>query len=299
MGLALGAALLRHGAVERLTFLGRGRGPPPHPIFGAPAGNDDDDDVAPARSDGTDSGTAAVAEYRMLPAALPAGTAAVILAVPDAALPGVAWDLARMGAAPAGCAALHLSGALAADVLAPLHEAGYSIGSLHPLVAVADPRLAAERVRGAAFAVSGDPAALGVARRIVSALDGRPLVIPPPLRPLYHAAAVVASNYLVATTGLAMRLLEDAGVPADDTLPALLPLLRSTIDNIERLGVPAALTGPIPRGDTDTIRLHLARLSGTDRSLYCALGMELLRLARSAGLDEQRAIEIESLLTAG
>jgi predicted short-subunit dehydrogenase-like oxidoreductase (DUF2520 family) len=287
MGLALGSALRQQHASDRITFFGRGYEAPPHPIFDAGTMGDDDEAII------------AAADYRMLPAPPPPGSAAVILAVPDSALPEVAYDLAMMGKVPPGCAALHLSGALSTDALAPLHGAGYSIGSMHPLIAVADPWLAAERVLGAAFAVSGEPAALSIARRIVFALGGRPLVVPPQLRPLYHAAAVVASNYLVAITGLSMRLMEEAGVAADETLPALLPLLRSTLDNVEQLGVPAALTGPIARGDADTIRLHLARLSAPDRVLYCGLGMELLRLARETGLDPQRAAEIESLLTAG
>jgi predicted short-subunit dehydrogenase-like oxidoreductase (DUF2520 family) len=287
MGLALGAALRQQDAVDRLLYFGRGYEPPPHPLF--------DPHSMPGDVDSAPSG----AEYRHLPAAPPAGTTAVILAVPDAALPEVAYDLTMMGSAPAGCAALHLSGALSTDVLAPLHGAGYAIGSLHPLIAVADPWLSAERMLGAAFAVGGEPAALSVARRIVFALHGMPLVIPPPLRPLYHGAAVIGSNYLVAIMALASRLLVEAGVPEDDALPALLPLLRGTLDNIEQLGVPAALTGPIARGDSDTIRLHLARLSPGDRVLYCGLGLELLRLARGAGLDDQRAAEIESLLVSG
>jgi predicted short-subunit dehydrogenase-like oxidoreductase (DUF2520 family) len=287
MGLALGSALRQQDVVDRLVYFGRGYEAPPHPLFDPhPIGGDVDS-------------AAAGAEYRGLPSAPPAGTQLVILAVPDAALPEVAHDLAAMGPAPPGCAALHLSGALSTDVLGPLHGAGYSLGSLHPLIAVADPWLSADRVLGAAFAVGGEPAAVAAAQRLVFALGGRPIVIPPALRPLYHAAAVVASNYLVAITGLATRLLGEAGVPQEDTLPALLPLLRGTLDNIEQLGVPAALTGPIARGDTDTIRLHLARLSAGDRVLYCGLGMELLRMARDAGLDEQRAAEIESLLAAG
>jgi predicted short-subunit dehydrogenase-like oxidoreductase (DUF2520 family) len=284
MGLALGSALRQQDAVDRLIYFGRGYEPPPHPIF--------DPHTAAGDADGAASG----AEYRTLPAGPPGGTTAVILAVPDDALPEVAYDLTMMGSAPAGCAALHLSGALSTDVLAPLHGAGYAIGSLHPLIAVADPWLSADRMLGAAFAVGGEPAAISAARRIVFALHGMPLIIAPPLRPLYHAAAVIGSNYLVAIMGLASRLLAEAGVPEDDTLPALLPLLRGTLDNMEQLGVPAALTGPIARGDADTIRLHLARLSEGDRVLYCGLGLELLRLARGAGLDEQRAAEIESLL---
>jgi len=287
MGLALGAALRAHDAVARLTFFGRGWEPPPHPIF--------DPHTAAAR----DEVEAAGVDYRMLPAAPPAGTTVVVIAVPDAALAEVAWDLAVAGPAPPGCVVLHLSGALSTDALAPLHHAGYTLGSMHPLMAVADPWLAADRLTGIAFGITGEPGAVAAARRLVHSLDGLPLVIPAAARPLYHAAAVMASNYLVGLTAMSVRLLGEAGIDSDDALRALVPLLRGTIDNVAQLGVPAALTGPIARGDADTIRLHLARLSPGDRVLYCGLGLELLRLARGAGLEEQRAHEIESLLASG
>lgn len=281
MGLALGAALRQSGEVERIIFQGRSLDPPPHPIF-------------EPRKDGQPG-----AEYRggLMPP--PGDATAILLAVPDAALGDVAWDLANAGPAPSGCVALHLSGALSTDVLTPLHTAGYSVGSLHPLQTVADPWLSADRLTGIAFAIAGEPPAARVAQLLVSALNGMPLVIPAANRPVYHAAAVTASNYLVAVLGAAARLLHQAGVPADETLPALLPLVRGTLDNLEHLGVPAALTGPIARGDADTVRLHLARLSADDRTLYCALGHEVLRLARQAGLDEKKAGEIADLLGSG
>jgi predicted short-subunit dehydrogenase-like oxidoreductase (DUF2520 family) len=284
MGLALGAALRQADAVERLLYVGRGLEPPPHPLFDP----SDPDDTASAG-----------AEYRMGPIPIPAGTTILILAVPDTALAEVAYDVAAAGAAPPGCSALHLSGALSTDVLAPLHGAGYGVGSLHPLQAVADPWMSGDRLIGAAFAISGEAAAINTARRLVNELAGQPLVIPTALRPVYHAAAVIASNYLIAVMAFAARLLEEASVGSSQVLPALLPLVRGTLDNLEHLGIAAALTGPIPRGDADTIRLHLARLSPEDRVLYSRLGLELLRLAREAGLDERRATEIESLLASG
>jgi predicted short-subunit dehydrogenase-like oxidoreductase (DUF2520 family) len=101
---------------------------------------------------------------------------------------------------------------------------------------------------------------------------------------------------VIALLAFSARLLEEAAVEPGDVLPALLPLVRGTLDNLEHLGIASALTGPVARGDADTVRLHLARLSVEDRVLYCRLGLELLRLARSAGLDERRALELESLL---
>lgn len=276
MGLALGAALLHAGAVDRLIFHGRSLEPPPHPIF------------EPAE---------VTAEYRVGPHPVAPGTSILILAVPDSALREVAHDLALAGPAPPGCAAFHLSGALSTEVLGPLHAAGYACGSMHPLQAVADPWLSADRLMGAAFSLAGEPAAIAAGRRIVDALAGQPLVIAPQFRPLYHAAAVTASNYFIALIAFAVRLMDQAGVREEQAVPALLPLIRGTLDNLQHLGVAAALTGPIPRGDVDTVRLHLARLSGEERVLYCALGRELLRLARNTGLNQDKAEELEALLS--
>lgn len=273
MGLAFGAALMHADAVERLTYFGRGLEPPPHPIF-----------------DGE-----AAAQYRAGAQPLPPGTSILLLAVPDSRLAEVAYDVAAAGPAPPGCAAFHLSGALSTDVLMPLHMSGYTLGSIHPLQAVADPWQAADRLIGSAFAIAGEPAALAAARRLVDALGGNALVVPPAQRALYHAGAVVASNYLIAVLSFAVRLFSEAGIPEKDAVPALLPLVRGTLDNLEKLGVASSLTGPVARGDVDTVRLHLVRLSGHDRSLYCALGRELVQLARINGLDEQRATELESL----
>lgn len=281
MGLALGAALRQAAAVDRLIFVGRAMEPPPHPLFD-PAG---DDEVA--------------VEYRLGPGPLPAGTTVLILAVPDDALAEVVYDITMSGPAPAGCAALHLSGAVSTDVLTPLHTAGYAIGSMHPLQSVADPWLSGERLFGATFAVGGEPAAVAAARRIASELGGEAIVIPHALRAQYHAGAVFASNYVVALVAAAVRLFGAAGIAEEEAVRALLPLVRSTLDNVEHIGLRAALTGPIARGDVDTVRLHLTRLSAEDRALYSALGLEALRLARAAGLDEGRADEVEHVLTAG
>ena len=274
MGLALGAALRQVRAVERLIFLGRAMEPPPHPLF-----------------DGVGA-----AEYRFGAQPVPAGTNILILAVPDARLAEVAYDLSRPGAGPPGCVALHLAGALSTEALAPLHSVGYPVGSLHPLQAIADPWHSGDRLIGAAYALAGEPAAVNAARRLVNALEGLALVIPPQARPLYHASAVVASNYLIALLAFSVRLMMETGVSESDAIEALIPLMKGTLDNLDQLGVAHALTGPLARGDADTVRLHLTRLSSSDRKLYCGLGLELLRVARAAGLPADKADELEALL---
>jgi predicted short-subunit dehydrogenase-like oxidoreductase (DUF2520 family) len=210
----------------------------------------------------------------------------------------VAETLAQIGAAPPGCAALHLAGALSTEPLAPLHAAGYAVGSMHPLQAVADPWSGGERLIGSAFALGGEPAALSAAKRLVHALGGRALIVPPVQRPTYHTAAVFASNYVVALVATAVRLLGHTGIEEGEALSAVLPLVRGTLDNLEHLGLASALTGPVARGDIETVRAHLCRLSPADRALYCALGRETLQLARAAGLDELRAAELHALLAA-
>ena len=275
MGLALGAALRKAGAAERLVYYGRDMEAPPHPIF-----------------DGVDA-----ADYRIFPHALMPGTSVVLLAVPDSALSEVAHDLAAFGPPPPACVALHLAGAISTEVLAPLHAVGYAVGSLHPLQAIADPFHSGDKLFGVAFALAGEPEAIAIGRRLVNALDGLPLVIAPNKRQLYHASAVVASNYMIALLAFSVRLMMEAGVSESDSITALLPLVKGTLENLDQLGVGAALTGPIARGDGDTIRLHLARLSDSDRALYSALGQELLRVARAAGLDPAKAAEMEHLLS--
>lgn len=255
-GLALGYALAQAEAVESITVCGRRPEPPGHPLF-----------------------VQGLADYVFGLTRPKPLTAAVFLAVPDAVVPEMAHALAGQGPAPDGCAAFHLSGALSTEVLAPLHAVGYAVGSFHPLQALAHPVTGAERLPGSWVAVTGAPEALAVARRLAAELGSSVFTVPEARRPLYHAAAVMASNFLPPLVDAACRLLERAGVPHDEALPALLPLIQGTLENIRERGVEGAVTGPILRGDVETVGMHLRALDGEDRRLYAVLGLELLRLA--------------------
>ncbi len=261
-GLALGYALWQAEALESLTYCGRRPEPPAHPLF--------------------IEGHARYCFGLERPAP---GTTALLLAVPDDVLPEMVQAVAALGDAPEGCAAFHCSGALSVDVLEPLHARGYRVGSIHPLQSLAHPVTGAERLPGSWFAVSGESEATGVARRLVAALDGTPLSIPVSRRPLYHAAAVVASNYLPVLLALSARLLVLSGVDQDEAIPALLPLMRGTLENVAELGLAPALTGPIARGDVETIRMHLRVLPEREARVYRDLGREAVELAEARGLD--------------
>lgn len=271
-GLALAYALRQADAVSQVTVCGRRPEPPAHPLF-----------------------IQGLGEYVYGLLAPRPGTQAVFLAVPDGALVEMAHSFAGQGPPPEGCAAFHLSGALGVDVLAPLHEVGYAVGSFHPLQAFANGVTGAERLPGSAVAVSGQPEALRVARSLAAALGCRVLTVPEQWRPLYHAAAVVASNYLPALLDAAARMLERAGVDHDDALPALLPLVEGTLANIRELGLPQSVTGPLARGDLETIDLHLRALEGEDRRRYALFARELARLLAGVMDDDAREAILERL----
>jgi predicted short-subunit dehydrogenase-like oxidoreductase (DUF2520 family) len=117
-------------------------------------------------------------------------------------------------------------------------------------------------------------------------------------KPMYHAAAVLVSNHTVAVAAVAERLARSAGVPADVATRMYQPLLAGAVENLQRSRPAAALTGPIVRGDVDTVRRHLAALPADLRGLYCAVGREALALARTGGLAPAAADDLERLLTA-
>jgi predicted short-subunit dehydrogenase-like oxidoreductase (DUF2520 family) len=271
LGLALGLALHRSGAVASLAYTGRRPDPPDHPLFRG------------------------AASYSAALRAPPEGPTGIVLAVPDGAIREVAGALARLPLAP-GTPVLHASGALSVDALAPLAARGHPVGGLHALAAVADPVAGAERLRGATFGVEGDGDARLLALRMVEGCGGRALAVPSAGKPLYHAAAVFAANYAVALLGVAERLMGEAGVPPEEARAALAGLAAGAVENVSAHGPAAALTGPVARGDAETVRLHLARLSGADRPLYSLLAREALALAREAGLPPEPAARISDLL---
>jgi len=127
--------------------------------------------------------------------------------------------------------------------------------------------------------VEGEPEAVRRLRPVAESLSSHVVEIAAADKARYHAAAVMASNFLPPLLDAACRLLERAGIPYDEALPALLPLVRGTLSNIEERGLEASVTGPIPRGDVETVDLHLRALDPHDKQLYAVLGRELVRIA--------------------
>jgi predicted short-subunit dehydrogenase-like oxidoreductase (DUF2520 family) len=200
--------------------------------------------------------------------------------------------------------ALHVSGARSSDALLALHTCGYAIGSLHPLVSVADALSGANDLRGAFYCIEGDAAAVRAARRIVRALGGQSFSVAARDKALYHAAAVFAAGHAVTLFDVATGLLTRCGVSTKIARRSLLTLSASALKNIERApGNARAITGPFARRDLDTIRRHVAALDAQrldeELHLYLSLGRRALRVTGGVTTVEGRRIldEIQRALS--
>jgi predicted short-subunit dehydrogenase-like oxidoreductase (DUF2520 family) len=185
----------------------------------------------------------------------------VVIGVPDDLIAATVQQLVDRGALSSGWVA-HLSGATPLSALDAARGAGARRLGIHPLQTFPDVEAAVERIPGCVVALGADDdEGAALAEQLAKDLGGRPFRLPEERRAIYHAAAVFASNYLVAATGVAEVLLEVAGVP--DPIDALKPLQLATLANIARSGPAAALTGPAVRGDAGTIERNLQALAAS------------------------------------
>jgi len=237
---------------------------------------------------------------RLLTGAIPGDvlrqTPLLLIATPDDRIGPAAATLAESGGLGPDHTVLHLSGLLDRSALAALTRTGAALGSFHPLQTIAEPATAPDRLRGAFAGIEGDAGALAAGHRIAAALGMTAVPLDAAAKPLYHAAAVLSANYTTALVGVAENLAARAGVPADVAGRMYLPLALGAARNLSELGIAAALTGPIRRGDVGTIRAHLAALPAEVRPLYRMLGLAALELARKAGLSEASARAVQELL---
>jgi predicted short-subunit dehydrogenase-like oxidoreductase (DUF2520 family) len=232
----------------------------------------------------------------------------VLIATPDDAIPTVAGQLAEIiksaglrKVSPGRRIALHTSGALSAQALHPLRSAGFAIGSMHPLVSISESRSGARALGQAFFSLEGDLAAVRRAKSLVRDLGAQSFVIESRHKSLYHAAAVMASPHIVALFDMAREMLGRCGVSPRRVRQVLLPLMKSTIENLSQQNPEVALTGTFKRGDTATARKHIEALSAEKLfdtlQTYMLLGKRSLELARRVAPDSSSLEEITLLLS--
>jgi len=213
----------------------------------------------------------------------------------------VAQDLARQRAFKPNTILAHLSGALSSEILQDAREfCQCSVASLHPLQTFPTIDAAISMIQGAWCFFEGDDKALSVLEQLAHTLGMKPYRIDKKAKTLYHASAVIACNYFIALMDAALALAEQAGIDRATAWSALEVLIKTTHKNIEALGTKNALTGPIARGDIDTVKRHLEQLNQTTDDLddlYRTLGSYTATLAVQKGtLDHEKALQIIELL---
>jgi predicted short-subunit dehydrogenase-like oxidoreductase (DUF2520 family) len=198
---------------------------------------------------------------------------------------------------------VHASGAVTSDVLTPLSEKGGHVLSLHPIQLfprTGNARDSAGRLSGIYYGLEGDEVGIATGKTIVRDLAGKALLIPRRLKPLYHVACVIASNYLVALMSLLEEVSCKLELDGESFMDVFEPIVASTLGAVKAASPCGALTGPIEHGDVKTVRLHLQELNRTLPYLipfYTVMGMETIRLAIKKGTlsKRQAAVLLEAM----
>lgn len=226
----------------------------------------------------------------------------VIISTPDDVIGDVCDRIASGGGFVSRQIVMHLSGSQTSDILGSARNAGARVLSFHPIQSLPHPQDAPERLKGAFVSIEGDSDAIPFGMKFARELGGIPFEINTKLKPLYHSALCVASNYLVAIADLSVELLRSSGISnCTDPLEVILPLMRGTLENLKAIGLPDALTGPISRGDVGTIESHMVQISQNTPDLldyYRLLGKLTVNIAlRKGTIDTSRASEILSTIS--
>jgi predicted short-subunit dehydrogenase-like oxidoreductase (DUF2520 family) len=220
----------------------------------------------------------------------------VFITTPDDAIAQVASQIKWRP----GQGVVHCSGADSTDILQPARKSGAQVGVFHPLQTFASVKQAMENIPGSTFALEAEEPLMKTLKEMSTSLGGNWVEVKAGDKVAYHAAAVIACNYLVTLLKLATDLWQTFDVPPQKATKALLPLLRGTIHNIETVGIPQCLTGPIARGDVGTIKKHLDALERATPHLvatYRELGLQTIPIAVAKGkIDKNQAEELRVIL---
>ena len=218
----------------------------------------------------------------------------VFITTPDDIIKNVCDEISAHNGFHQDATILHCSGSLPSTILSAAKNCKAVIGSLHPLQSFASTEFKTNPFQGIIIAVEGEKTAVENAGKLADDLGGNCLTILTETKTLYHASAVVASNYLVTLMDFAFKLINQAGISSQDALTVLKPLVNGTLKNIEKTGIPEALTGPIARGDVDVVKSHIEEITTQLPellSLYKILGSHTVDVAEAKGSLSESSIK--------
>ncbi len=193
---------------------------------------------------------------------------------------------------------VHMSGAHSSARLEALKAHGADICSVHPIQSIADVRTAVDQLKTTVFSVEGTPGAVKAMSELLESMHNTYFIIEEEQKTLYHMAACTVSNYLVTLVDYGLAMYEAIGIDRQVAYQALYPLIRGTVENLKHMDTKEALTGPISRGDIDTVKAHLQAVDNQDiEAFYRYLGKATVRMARNkSGTDLERLGKLEELL---
>ncbi len=229
---------------------------------------------------------------------------AIVVAVREDQIDDVLSDLlhergaGNRGRLASGTVIVHTSGSAEPQQLHSLQDVGLSGGTFHPLVPFANPDRSAELLKHAWIGIDGDDQARATSRRLAGHLGARTLDIPAGSKAVYHAAAVISSNFPVVLASLASELLSGLGIPERSAQQAVHSLMEAAVSNVGETPPDEALTGPVARGDGDTVMRHLVALRSHPeaRAVYKRLSLAAIEMAAKQGIDPMRLEELRKML---
>ncbi|MFA6012683.1 MAG: DUF2520 domain-containing protein [Desulfobacteraceae bacterium] len=226
----------------------------------------------------------------------------IFITTPDGLIGSVCQSMAKSGAFRSDHIVFHCSGSLPSTLLESAKDSGATIGSIHPLQSFATVHLDRNPFEGIIVAVEGDEKAVALGLDIARDLGSKGLTIKTQAKTMYHASAVVASNFMVTLVDFAYQLLSVAGIDSKDAYAVLGPLIEGTLANIKQVGPVHALTGPIVRGDVGTVSDHIREITEKTPQLlelYRILGKHTVEIAKKRGsLTEESLDGLTQLLEA-
>ncbi|MCD6487093.1 MAG: DUF2520 domain-containing protein [Syntrophobacterales bacterium] len=224
----------------------------------------------------------------------------IFITTTDDFIESVCDEISAGGGVGPGKRVVHMSGAGGLDLLESARRSGARVASIHPLQSFVDVKGVIESIPGSTFSITAEEKIKDWAIRIVKDLGGMPFFVSENDKPLYHAAACMASNYFVTLMSMVEDIYRHLGMDADEATRSFWPLVRGTMKNMEDRGIEQSLTGPIARGDSGTIHKHLKILKNKMPELldvYCEMGAFAVDIGlKNNTLSKDRAEEIKSLL---
>ena len=222
----------------------------------------------------------------------------VFICVPDEEISRVVEELASSNLSWSKKTIFHSSGLLSSELLSPLKAKGAAVGSFHPVQSFSRKKGDLRQFEGVYFGLEGDEEALKIGGKIVRHLGGHSLLIRREEKPLYHAACSFASNFFIVLLDIAISILTSTGLREEMAFETIMPLVQGTLQNVKEFNIPTSLTGPIPRGDAQSVQKHLEALRKFPDmyDLYVRLARRALTIAEKKNLREEKVRALKKLL---